>query len=979
MSKQFSRRDVLRIGALAAAAPAVIALAPTSPASASDGGPDRGGAGSDYPRPGWEAPNWLVRPFALNQVALHDGIFQQKRDRMLNYARNYPGTGGVHDGPDRMLYSFRVNAGLPAPGTWPGGWDTPTQLLRGHFGGHYMSMLSQCWADTGEEIFLDKLDYLVEELGKCQQALDARPVGRVPGRSGLAVQLSDPHPNQYVQLPAGILADVADVTFAAWVNLAASQTNAKIFSFGTGANVYLSLIARVSATNPGARFAITSHGSSSEQRIAGDSVPIPVGQWAHVAVTLSGADGTGRLYVNGVEAGTAAITLTPAGLGATGNNWIGRGPSDSDPLLNSSVDDFRIYRRAFDGTEVQALAAEDPSAAVASPADLVAWYRFDVEGETALDYSGSHRDATIIGTSYPGFLAAFPEGQYSRIEPPMLQPNSGPNAVWAPWYTCHKIMRGLLNAYDLTGNEEALDIAFRIGDWAYQRLNRYSQAQVDQMWNTYSAGEAGSMNEVMAELSAHATDSTKKAQYLATAKKFTFSTLFNAAIAEQDQLNGRHANQYMAPQIGYLRIFEQTEDQNYHTAAQNYWSMVVPHRIFSNGGAGRGEFFGPRDVITAGFTSSSDPRHAESCCAYNMLRLTRNLFFHDPDPAYMDYYEKALHNHILSSRHDVDSVTATEVTYHQNMWPGHSRKIGSTIEYSRYGGNGSCCTGTGLENHTKYQETIYFYSDDKQSLYVNLFIASTLNWQDRGFVITQETQYPTEGASRLIFEQAAGQLKVRLRVPSWATQGYTVRVNGQEQSLAAKPGSYVTIDRTWASGDTIDIAMPLSFRVEMAIDNKAIQSIMYGPTLMVVLDATPSYRNFTFYRDLKLNGDLASSIKPTEAPMQFTTQGYTLRPYYVSDPVPGQYDAYHPYVQRIEPEVVFGSYGSGVPNDGVRDQDGETFLDRVWAEAPFAKYSDFFQQVLQLSADWVSAGRHTDAQRRAIVNAAARAQRDLES
>jgi hypothetical protein len=222
-------------------------------------------------------------------------------------------------------------------------------------------------------------------------------------------------------------------------------------------------------------------------------------------------------------------------------------------------------------------------------------------------------------------------------------------------------------------------------------------------------------------------------------------------------------------------------------------------------------------------------------------------------------------------------------------------------------------------------------------------------------------------------------LKVRLRVPSWATQGYTVRVNGQEQSLAAKPGSYVTIDRSWTSGDTIDIAMPMSFRVEMAIDNKAIQSIMYGPTLMVVLDATPSYRNLTFYRDLKLNGDLASSIKPAAAPMQFTTQGYTLRPYYVSDPVPGQYDAYHPYVQRIEPEVVFGSYGSGVPNDGVRDGDGETFLDQVWAEAPFARYSDLFQRVLQVSADWVTAGRHTDAQRRAILNAAARAQRDLES
>src|SRR5262249_48136234 len=157
----------------------------------------------------------------------------------------------------------------------------------------------------------------------------------------------------------------------------------------------------------------------------------------------------------------------------------------------------------------------------------------------------------------------------------------------------------------------------------------------------------------------------------------------------------------------------------------------------------------------------------------------------------------------------------------------------------------------------------------------------------------------TQGASRLRFDQANGQLKVRLRVPGWATQGYTVRVNGEVQSLTATPSSYVTVDRTWSRGDTIDIDMPLSFRVEKALDNKAIQSIMYGPTLMVVRDATPSYRDLSFFRSLKLNGDLASSIQPTSVPMFFSTQGYTLAPYYISDPTPGQYDSYHPYVRRV--------------------------------------------------------------------------------
>ncbi|MFC4019200.1 beta-L-arabinofuranosidase domain-containing protein [Micromonospora sp. GCM10011542] len=969
MSKQFPRRTVLRLGALAASVPAVASVLP---ATAAQGARATAGLATPgtAPRPGWVGPNWSVKPFALNQVTLHDGIFRQKRDRMLNYARNYPGTGGLLDGPDRMLHLFRVNAGLPAPGTWPGGWDTPRHLLRGHFTGHYLTMLAQAYAATGEEIFVDKLDYLVEELGKCQRALDGRELGRVPGRSGRALRLGDPHPNQYVLLPPGILDGVTELTIAVSVNLAAAQTGARIFHFGTRSSSYLSLTAKDGA---GPRFAITNLGSGNEQRIT-SSTEVPVGEWAHLAVTLS-ATGVGRLYVNGVEAGNGAITLTPAALGQFVHNWIGRSQNTNDPFLNAVVDDFRIYARALDPAEVQALSSDGPSP---TPADLLACYRFEDDGETAVDHSVNRRDARIIGTGHPGFLAAFPEGQFIRLEPPTFQSNSGPNAVWAVWYTCHKIMRGLLNAYELTGNEEALDIAFRMSDWAHRRLSPISRADLDAMWNIYSAGEAGSMNEVLAELSALAPDQERKARYLATAKAFTFTTLFDASIAGRDELSGRHANQYMAPNIGYLRIFEQAGDADYHSAARNFWSMVVPHRIFSNGGAGQSEHFRQRGVITSGFTSSSDPRHAETCCAYNMLRLTRNLFFHDQDPAYMDYYEKALHNQILSSRRDVDSVTSTEVTYHQNMWPGRSRKIGNVIEYSRYGGNGSCCNGTGLESHTKYQETIYFRSADESTLYVNLFIASTLTWPDRGFVLTQETAYPTQGTSRLRFDKGQGRLKVRLRVPSWARTGYTVSVNGTRQDLAAAPGTYLTLDRQWTEGDTIDISMPFSFRAEKALNDKAIQSILYGPTLMVVRDGTPSYREFTFFKDLKLNGDLAAAIEPTDVPMHFTTHGYTLAPYYISDPVPGEFNPYHPYVKRIEPEVVFGSIRTGVPNDSIRDEDGETFLDRVWEAAPFANHGQFVRRVVEASGRWQAAGRYTPDQCEAIVAAAARAKGDLE-
>ncbi|TDD73166.1 glycosylase [Jiangella aurantiaca] len=974
MSKRFSRRDALRLGAMAAAAPAAasaVAAAVAPAATAAGTATIPGGA----PRPGWTSDVWEVAPFALNQVTLGDGIYKQKRDRMLDYARNYPGAGDVLAGPDRMLHLFRANAGLPAPGTWPGGWDTPNHLLRGHFSGHWMTMLAQCWAATGEEIFLTKLDYIVAELAKVQDALDQRNFGRVTGRFGNAVRLSDPHPNQFVTLPAGLPTGLTDFTFAAWVNPGANQTNARILTLATSSRVYLALTSRVSA-DVGPRFALTVDGGSAEQRID-SAVQLPLDTWSHVAVTLRG--GTGRLYVNGAEAGVnTAMTITPAALGDTVGNWIGRSTSNDHALLNAAVDDVQLHGRALDAAEIQALATAttDPTGGVDGAALLARW-TFDDEGQSAPDVSGHGRDATIVGTGYPGYLAAFPEGQFIRIEPPMVQPNSGPNAVWAVWYTHHKIMRGLLNAYDLTGNEDALPILFRMGEWVYNRLSRISPADRDRMWNTYSAGEAGSMNEVMAELATHTTDAAQRERFIEAAKMFTFSTLFNATINQDDQLNGRHANQYMAPNIGYLRIFESTGEESYHTAARNFWGMVVPHRTFSNGGAGRSEHFRARGDITSGFTSNNDPRHAETCCAYNMLRLTRNLFFHEPEPALMDFYEKALHNQILSSRRDVDSVTATEVTYHQNMWPGRSRRIGNTVEYSRYGGNGSCCNGTGTESHTKYQETVFFRSSDGSALYLNLFIPATLTWPERGFVIAQETAFPAAGSTRLRFVSGSGRLDLELRVPGWARQGYAVAVNGVDQEVEATPTSYVTVSRNWKAGDVVEISMPLSFHVDKAINDKSVQSIMYGPTLMVVRDATPSYREFTFFPQVGLNGDLGAAIQPTDASMHFTTHGYLLAPYYVADPVPGEFNPFHPYVRRVEPEVVFRSQRTGVPNDAVRDADGETFLDRVWDAAPFADHGAFVRRVEAVSKEWADAGRHTRQQRQAIIMAAARAKSEL--
>src|SRR6185295_8540799 len=216
--------------------------------------------------------------------------------------------------------------------------------------------------------------------------------------------------------------------------------------------------------------------------------------------------------------------------------------------------------------------------------------------------------------------------------------------------------------------------------------------------------------------------------------------------------------------------------------------------------------------------------HAETCVMYNMLKLSRNLFFHDPDPKYMNYYEQGLFNQILGSRRDVDSVTNPMVTYFVPVRPGQRRS---------YGNVGTCCGGTGMENHTKYQDSIYFKAADESALYVNLYIPSTLTWTERRFVVTQATNYPFEGASTLNVN-GEGPLDIKLRVPSWVRKGFAVRVNGAAQKLEATPGTYVTLRRTWRAGDRIDIAMPFTFRTERAIDNAAVQSIFYGPTLMAV-------------------------------------------------------------------------------------------------------------------------------------------------
>jgi DUF1680 family protein len=895
----------------------------------------------------------VVEDFPLNQVTLGDSLFSAHRDLMLNFASNYP--------VDNMLYNFRVNAGLPnPPGARPVGvWDTPDGNLRGHSAGHFMTLLAQAYAGGGDATYTSKLDYMVTALGQCQDALNATvgkpappppPVSWVPGKFGNAVQLSGT--GQYVSLPAGIVSGLTGCTVACWVNPAALTTWSRIFDFGTGTSRYMFLTVSAGA---GPRFAITTTGPGGEQQLNQASA-LPLNQWTHVAVTLSGSAGT--LYVNGTPVATStSMTLTPSSIGATGNDWIGRSQF-GDPDYSGAVDEFQIFDRALGAAAVQALAT---SADGGLGGGNVAWYRFDeTAGTMAADASGNGRHATVVttsagaaGPSHAGYLAAYPETQFIELEQFATYPT-----IWAPWYTCHMIMRGLLDAYRLTGNQQALQIVLGMADWAYSRLGHLPRAQLDNMWKIYIGGEYNAMPVILAELYAL----TGNKNYLVTAECFVNTYLFDAAIHNKDTLAGEHANQHIPQYQGYLRIFDYARETDYYTrpdyytAAANFWDMVVPHRIYVDGGmAGSGEIFGARDVIAATIQASN----AEGCPLYNMLKLSRSLFFHNPDPKYMQYFERGLYGQIISRRQNASSATDPLVTYFLPVHPGAIRE---------YRGNlGDCDGGSGPEDNTKFQESIYFRSVDGSALYVNLYMASTLNWPERGFTIEQSTDYPTDPSGAVTVRvHGHGHLDIKLRVPYWAVKGFTVRVNGVRQQLHAVAGTYVTLSRKWSPGDTIRISMPFSLRMERTLDQPQTQCIAYGPVPLVVQSATQTYLDFSFYKDFRLSGDLAHAVVPTGTPMTFTTNGYTLAPFYNDDTSP-----YHVYFHRSEPDVVFGSVDSGVPNH--QGSDGLTFLDAVWASAPFAGNGQFRAVVGKTADDWLGAGLLTGAEKDSIVAAAARA------
>jgi DUF1680 family protein len=383
-------------------------------------------------------------------------------------------------------------------------------------------------------------------------------------------------------------------------------------------------------------------------------------------------------------------------------------------------------------------------------------------------------------------------------------------SAWVPWYNVHKMYAGLRDAWLYAGNQAAKVIFLQFCDWGINTVAALTDSQVQSMLDT----EHGGMNEVFAD----AYQITGNAKYLEAARKFSHRTLLEPMSAGKDNLDNKHANTQVPKAVGFQRIAELTQDEQYAKAGSFFWETVTTNRSVAFGGNSRREFF-PGAAACTDFIN--DVEGPESCNSNNMLKLTEDLFRITPSAKYMDYYERTLYNHILSTQHPVHGG----YVYFTPVRPRHYRVYSAPNEAMW------CCVGTGMENHGQYNRLIYTHQKD--SLFLNLFVASELNWKEKGITIRQETQFPYTEQSRLVVTAGASRFVLMVRYPAWVTAGaLKIKVNGKLINYTALPSSYIAIDRTWKKGDVVELLLPMHNTIEHLPNVPAYIAILHGPILL---------------------------------------------------------------------------------------------------------------------------------------------------
>lgn len=452
-----------------------------------------------------------------------------------------------------------------------------------------------------------------------------------------------------------------------------------------------------------------------------------------------------------------------------------------------------------------------------------------------------------------GYLSAFPEELINR--------NMQGKAVWAPWYTLHKILSGLIDQYVYCGNTKALDVATRMADWAYNKLAGVGEEQRALMLRN----EFGGINDSFYNLYAL----TAEPRYLELARFFYHNDVIDPLRNGNTDFGTRHTNTFIPKIIAEARNYELTGDTTSRHIADLFWHQMTGYHCFATGSLSQKEhFFDPehKEKYINGYTG-------ETCCTYNMLKLSRHLFCWEPSAEIADYYERALFNHILAQQ-DPESHM---VCYFLPLLSG-SYKVYSTPEHSFW-----CCVGSGFESHAKYAESIYYHSPER--LWVNLMAPSTLKWREQGIELTQRTAFPASGDTEIVIDTAEGHAAtISLRYPGWSRNA-VVKINGREVKINADPGSYIDLRRRWRKGDRITASFPMELHMEYADSACSRGAVLYGPIVLAGdmgtdgMDAPapfsdPTVRNDYYTYDyhvpenlnttLRLEGDIPS-LTPSES------------------------------------------------------------------------------------------------------------------
>ncbi|WP_442845194.1 beta-L-arabinofuranosidase domain-containing protein [Leeuwenhoekiella sp. H156] len=470
----------------------------------------------------------------------------------------------------------------------------------------------------------------------------------------------------------------------------------------------------------------------------------------------------------------------------------------------------------------------------------------DLEAKELLDYALTElqKAQQANGNGYVGGIPGSKQ-LWDEIKAGKINASSfGLNNKWVPLYNIHKTFNGLKDAWLHAEIPIAKDMLIDLTDWFMGITENLSQEQIQDMLRS----EHGGLNEVFAEV--YAITGDKK--YLKLAKDFSQLALLEPLAVDEDILTGMHANTQIPKFIGFERINQLEADKEYHNAASNFYDNVTEKRSLSIGGNSVREHFNPIDDFSSVMSSEQGP---ESCNTYNMLKLSKLLFEDTAEENYIDFYERALYNHILSTQNPEGGFV-----YFTPMRPGHYR-VYSQPETSFW-----CCVGSGMENHTKYNELIYAKAEDK--LYVNLFIPSEVKWEEKQASLKQETRFPEADFTELIWQsRKKTKAKLMLRYPEWVAAGaLKVYVNGKLQELEAKPGSYIALKRKWKNGDRVKMEMPMHLSLEEIPDESGYVSVKYGPLVLAAVTGDEDQKGM--FADDSRGGHIANGpfLPLTEAP-----------------------------------------------------------------------------------------------------------------